>query len=52
MGALLATVIKDLRRYARDPAALVLWLGIPLVVGGLLVTAMGEATVRPLTFTF
>lgn len=41
MGALLATVIKDLQRYARDPAALVLWLGIPLVVGGLLVMALG-----------
>lgn len=41
MGALLATVLKDLLRYARDPAALVLWLGIPLVVGGLLVIALG-----------
>jgi len=41
VGAFLATVIKDLQRYARDPAALIMWLGIPLVVGGLLVIAMG-----------
>ncbi len=41
MNGLFATVIKDLLRFARDPAALAMWLGIPLVVGGLLVMAVG-----------
>jgi ABC-type multidrug transport system permease subunit len=36
-----AAILKDLLRYARDPAAIAMWLGIPLLVGGLLVTVMG-----------
>lgn len=41
MGPISATTIKDLLRYARDPAAIAMWLGIPLVVGSLLVLALG-----------
>ncbi len=41
MSGFLATVAKDLQRYARDPVALAMWLGIPLVIGSLLVLATG-----------
>lgn len=36
-----AATLKDLRRRLRDPFALLLWLGIPIAIGGLLVLAMG-----------
>lgn len=36
MRFVLSSAIKDLRRRSRDPLALVMWVGIPLVVGGLL----------------
>jgi len=36
-----ATALKDLRRRARDPVALVLWLGIPLVIVSLILLAFG-----------
>lgn len=39
-GVLLA-VQKDLVRRLRDPLALVLWLGIPLVIGSLVILASG-----------
>jgi ABC-type Na+ efflux pump permease subunit len=32
---------KDLRRYARDPLALVMWMGIPLLIGGLISLVVG-----------
>lgn len=42
MRFLLATARKDLLRIRRDWPALLLWLGIPLMVGGLLVLVFGE----------
>jgi len=36
-----STALKDLRRYRRDPLGFVLWIGIPLVVGSLIVLASG-----------
>ncbi len=41
MNEVLVATCKDLRRYARDPIALLLWLGVPLLIGALLITAMG-----------
>jgi ABC-type multidrug transport system permease subunit len=41
MGPAWSSARKDLRRQLQDPAALVLALAIPLVVGGLLVLAFG-----------
>src|SRR5262245_35840521 len=35
------TAEKDLRRYLRDPMALLLYLGIPFLIGGLLMLVMG-----------
>jgi ABC-2 type transport system permease protein len=40
---------KDLRRHLRDPLALALWLGIPLLVGGLISLVMGGADRPPPT---
>ncbi|GJM43781.1 MAG: hypothetical protein DHS20C21_06230 [Gemmatimonadota bacterium] len=41
MNFVWATAAKDWIRFRRDPVALVLWLGIPLVVGGLMVMMSG-----------
>ncbi len=41
MAEVAAAMVKDLRRYARDPIAFALWLGIPLIVGGLLILISG-----------
>ncbi len=41
LHATLAAARRDWIRRWRDPLALALWLGIPLVVGGLIVLAMG-----------
>lgn len=38
---------KDLRRYLRDPLALVLWLGIPLLVGTLISLVTGGSESSP-----
>jgi len=38
---LVTTLIKDLRRRLADPIALILWIGIPLVIGWLMTLAMG-----------
>lgn len=38
---ILAAARKDLVRRWRDPWALAMWIGIPLVIGGLIVLAMG-----------
>ena len=38
---LLSTAAKDLRRRLRDPLGLLLWLVIPMVVGGILTLAFG-----------
>jgi ABC-type polysaccharide/polyol phosphate export permease len=39
MNFLLASVKKDLTRWARDRAAMLIWLGIPFLIGGM-ITAM------------
>jgi len=41
MRDVLVAANKDIRRFLRDPAALALWLGIPLLIGGLLLLVMG-----------
>ena len=41
MHFLVTTLIKDLRRRLADPIALILWIGIPLVIGWLMTLAMG-----------
>jgi len=38
----LASALKDLARRARDPLAIALWLGLPLMVGLLLYLASGS----------
>jgi len=43
----LATAAKDLRRRARDPIALVLWIGIPLVIMSLILLAFGGSDTVP-----
>ena len=35
---------KDLRRYSRDPLALLLWVGVPLLIGSLLIIALGGSS--------
>ncbi len=46
-----ATSIKDLRRRLRDPLALVLWIGIPLIIGTLLtLLSGGKSGPRPEAF--
>ena len=35
------SAVKDLRRLLRDPAALLVWLAIPLAVGALMMLAFG-----------
>ncbi|MCK6448020.1 MAG: ABC transporter permease [Planctomycetes bacterium] len=39
-----ATLVKDVRERLRDPAALGLWLGIPLVIGVLMSLGMGGSS--------
>jgi len=41
MGEILHAAGKDLRRYVRDRLAALLWLGIPLVIGSLLILSTG-----------
>lgn len=38
MSFLLATFRKDLSRWSQDPLAVLLWLGIPFLIGGLITT--------------
>ncbi len=42
MRFIVATTLKDLRRRLADPAALVFWLGIPLVVGSMIALIQGD----------
>jgi ABC-type multidrug transport system permease subunit len=44
---LLTCAKKDLRRRLADPLALVLWLGIPLLVGGLMILMFGGQDAAP-----
>jgi ABC-2 type transport system permease protein len=49
MRFLLSAAAKDLRRHARDPVALTLWLGIPLLIGGLITLVMSGFDKAPPT---
>ncbi len=39
-----SATVKDLLRRMRDPFALLLWIGIPIAIGGLIVLAMGGSS--------
>ena len=41
MRFLWSTTIKDLRRHRRSPAEFLVWLGIPLLIGSLIILASG-----------
>ncbi len=41
MDFLVGTVLKDLRRHARNPLELAIWIGIPLLIGGLMILLFG-----------
>jgi len=47
MGYVWATAVKDLRRRLRDPLALALWLGLPVVILALLSLAFGGGDAPP-----
>jgi ABC-type multidrug transport system permease subunit len=47
VGFLWISALKDLRRRLNDRVALVMWLGIPLLIGGLMSLAMGGGSIRP-----
>jgi len=47
MRFILATARKDLRRFARDPVSLLLWLGIPVFVAVLLSVVFGGGQATP-----
>ncbi|MFN2433067.1 MAG: ABC transporter permease [Gemmatimonadota bacterium] len=47
MSFLLASAVKDLRRSRRDPLALAMWAGIPLIVGLLMRLAFGGDDAAP-----
>ena len=40
MNFLIASVKKDLTRWARDRAAMLIWLGIPFLIGGMITSMM------------
>ncbi len=41
MGFLWSTALKDLRLRRREPLSFALWIGIPLMIGGLIIMAAG-----------
>ena len=47
MPFILVAAIKDLRRRFADPAALVIWIGIPLLLGGLMNSITGDGGPTP-----
>jgi ABC-type multidrug transport system permease subunit len=47
MRFFLISAVKDLRRRFHDPLALLLWMGIPLLIGALLYVVFGRGTVTP-----
>ena len=47
MGALRASLIKELRRYRRDPLGLAAWIGIPVFLAVLLVLLFGRESPTP-----
>lgn len=44
MRELMLVAGKDLRRFLRDPVALALWLGVPLLIGALFLLALGGSS--------
>ena len=44
---MLTSAIKDLRRRLTDPAALLMWMGLPIVIGGLLSLIKAATDPRP-----
>ena len=47
MGFVWSALGKDLRRYRRDPWSLLMWAGVPLLVGALITAVMGGVGGRP-----
>ena len=47
MGFVWQAARKDLKRHATDPLALLLWMGIPLLIGALITLAFGGDGVKP-----
>lgn len=47
MSFILSAAMKDLRRQLRDPLGLVLWIGMPLMIGGLLVLLVSGSQKAP-----
>ncbi len=47
MGFLIASVRKDLARWMQDRAAILLWLGIPFLIGGLITSMMDSGGGSP-----
>ena len=47
MRLILLSALKDLRRMRRDPLALAVWLGIPLLIGVVMVTLFGREQPKP-----
>ncbi|MCG8369138.1 MAG: ABC transporter permease [Proteobacteria bacterium] len=47
MSFLIASVKKDLARWARDRAAMLIWLGIPFLIGGMITSMMDGGGAGP-----
>ncbi len=47
MHLLWLATVKDLKRIARDPLAALLWMGIPLLIGGIIILAFGNVGKAP-----
>src|SRR4051812_46171755 len=47
MRFVIVAAIKDVRRRMTDPAALMIWIGIPVVLGTLLTLVLGRDTATP-----
>lgn len=47
MRFILTSAWKDLRRIGRDPLTLLLWMGIPVFIGGLLIAVFGRQPAAP-----
>lgn len=47
MSFLLSSAVKDLRRRLADPTALLIWMGIPLLLGGLMSLVVGRQAASP-----
>ncbi len=47
MNFLIASVRKDLKRWARDRVAMLIWFGIPMLIGGLITSMMDGGSAGP-----